>query len=234
MLHYQPILNPKNKTLFGFEALIRWGVDGRLRSPRDFVPVAEQTQQMVSIGRWIIKTAISSLGKFNQGRENLLVMTINLSTIQFHDVKLVDYIQKCLIEYKVAPSLVAFELTESAFSEKSHHSINIIRELDKLGCKIALDNFGKGSSSVNHLKKYPISLIKLDRSLMPKNLNDSQNMVLIKGLTVMLQLLKREVVAEGVETEAHIAVCSELGINLMQGFYFSEAKGYEEIVQDYL
>jgi len=234
LLHYQPILNPKNKTLFGFEALIRWGVDGRLRSPRDFVPVAEQTQQMVSIGRWIIKTAISSLGKFNQGRENLLVMTINLSTIQFHDVKLVDYIQKCLIEYKVAPSLVAFELTESAFSEKSHHSINIIRELDKLGCKIALDNFGKGSSSVNHLKKYPISLIKLDRSLMPKNLNDSQNMALIKGLTVMLQLLKREVVAEGVETEAHIAVCSELGINLMQGFYFSEAKGYEEIVQDYL
>ena len=234
LLHYQPILNPKNKTLFGFEALIRWGVDGRLRSPRDFVPVAEQTQQMVSIGRWIIKTAISSLGKFNQGRENLLVMTINLSTIQFHDVKLVDYIQKCLIEYKVAPSLVAFGLTESAFSEKSHHSINIIRELDKLGCKIALDNFGKGSSSVNHLKKYPISLIKLDRSLMPKNLNDSQNMALIKGLTVMLQLLKREVVAEGVETEAHIAVCSELGINLMQGFYFSEAKGYEEIVQDYL
>jgi len=69
---------------------------------------------------------------------------------------------------------------------------------------------------------------------MPKNLNDSQNMALIKGLTVMLQLLKREVVAEGVETEAHIAVCSELGINLMQGFYFSEAKGYEEIVQDYL
>jgi EAL domain-containing protein (putative c-di-GMP-specific phosphodiesterase class I) len=129
---------------------------------------------------------------------------------------------------------VAFELTESAFSEKSHYSINIIRELDKLGCKIALDNFGKGSSSVNHLKKYPISLIKLDRSLMPKNLNDSQNMALIKGLTVMLQLLKREVVAEGVETEAHIAVCSELGINLMQGFYFSEAKGYEEIVQDYL
>lgn len=119
LLHYQPILNPKNKTLFGFEALIRWGVDGRLRSPRDFVPVAEQTQQMVSIGRWIIKTALSSLGKFNQGRENLLVMTINLSTIQFHDVKLVDYIQKCLIEYKVAPSLVAFELTESAFP-KNH------------------------------------------------------------------------------------------------------------------
>ncbi|WP_438463924.1 two-component system response regulator [Marinomonas sp. PE14-40] len=234
LLHYQPILNPKNKTVFGFEALIRWGIDGRLRFPRDFVPVAEQTQQMISIGRWIIQTAICSLSKFNHEKNEPFVMTINLSSIQFQDVKLVEYIHQCLIDNKVSPHLVAFELTECAFSEKSNYSINIIRELDKLGCKIALDNFGKGSSSVNHLKKYPISLIKLDRSLMPSNLDDSQNMALIKGLTVMLQLLKRDVVAEGVETEAHISVCSELGINLLQGFYFSEAIEYDEVVQNFL
>lgn len=234
LLHYQPILNPKNKTVFGFEALIRWGIDGRLRFPRDFVPVAEQTQQMISIGRWIIQTAICSLSKFNHEKNAPFVMTINLSSIQFQDVKLVEYIHQCLIDNKVSPQLVAFELTECAFSEKSNYSINIIRELDKLGCKIALDNFGKGSSSVNHLKKYPISLIKLDRSLMPSNLDDSQNMALIKGLTVMLQLLKRDVVAEGVETEAHISVCSELGINLLQGFYFSEAIEYDEVVQNFL
>ena len=234
LLHYQPILNPKNKTVFGFEALIRWGIDGRLRFPRDFVPVAEQTQQMISIGRWIIQTAICSLSKFNYEKNEPFVMTINLSSIQFQDVKLVEYIHQCLIDNKVSPQLVAFELTECAFSEKSNYSINIIRELDKLGCKIALDNFGKGSSSVNHLKKYPISLIKLDRSLMPSNLDDSQNMALIKGLTVMLQLLKRDVVAEGVETEAHISVCSELGISLLQGFYFSEAIEYDEVVQNFL
>lgn len=234
LLHYQPILNHKSKAVYGFEALIRWGIDGRLRFPSDFVPVAEQTQQMISIGRWIIKTAICSLSKFNQGKNEGFLMTVNLSTIQFHDAKLVEYIQQCLIDYQVSPQDVAFELTECTFSEKSNYLNSIISELDKLGCKIALDNFGRGSLSVNHLKKYPISLIKLDRSLMPNNLDDSQNMALIKGLTVMLQLLKRDVVAEGVETDAHLAVCSELEINLLQGFYFSEAIEYDEIIQDFL
>lgn len=234
LLHYQPIVDPFNDQVYGFEALIRWGLEGRLRFPRDFVPVAEQSQQMISIGRWIIKTAIDSLAKFNEGREQAFSMAVNLSTIQFQDAKLIDYIQDCLTESQVASELVIFELTECAFSTDTYDSLKTINKLHEIGCKVALDNFGRGSSSVNHLKEYPISVIKIDRSLMPKNLEDRESMALIKGLTVMLQLLKRVIVAEGVETKENIAVCTELGIDKVQGFYFSEAKSFEDIEKGYL
>ncbi len=234
LLHYQPIVNPRDETVFGFEALIRWGLDGRLRFPRDFVPVAEQSQQMISIGRWIIKTAICSLAQFNKGRDKLFTMTINFSTIQFQDAKLIEFIRSCLDEFKVPPQLIAFELTECAFSTDSYDSLKIINKLDEMGCKIALDNFGKGSSSINHLKVFPISLVKIDKSLMPENLDDSQNMALIKGLTLMLQLLERDIVAEGIETKAQISVCAELGINKAQGFFFSKAKSIDDIKLEYL
>mgnify|MGYP001942492608 FL=1 len=234
LLHYQPIVNPQDETVLGFEALIRWGLDGRLRFPRDFVPVAEQSQQMISIGRWIIKTAISSLAQFNKGRDKQFTMTMNFSTIQFQDANLIEFIHSCLDEFQVPPQLIAFELTECAFSTDSYGSLKIINKLDEMGCKIALDNFGKGPSSINHLKVFPISLVKIDKSLMPKNLDDSQSMALIKGLTLMVQLLDRDIVAEGVETKEQISVCAELGIEKAQGFYFSKAKSIDDIKQEYL
>ena len=112
--------------------------------------------------------------------------------------------------------------------------MKFIRELNELGCVLALDNFGKGSSSVNHLKNFPISLVKIDKSLMPKNLEDSQQMALIKGLTLMVQLLKRDIVAEGIEEKDQIEVCAELGIKMAQGYYFSKAKSIEDIEHDIL
>ena len=234
LLHFQPIVNPHNLETLGFEALIRWGLDGRLRFPRDFVPVAEQNQQMISIGRWIIQTAVSALALFNKGRSKPFIMTVNFSTIQFQDAKLIAYIQSCLEQFNVAPELITFELTECAFSSDSHGSIKTIDQLNKLGCKIALDNFGKGSSSINHLKYFPISLVKIDRSLMPENLEDNQNMALIKGLTLMVQLLGRDIIAEGIETQDHISVCSELGIDKAQGFLFSKAISLEDVEERYL
>ena len=234
LLHYQPFVDPVDESVLGFEALIRWGLDGRLMSPRDFMPVVEQSQQRISIGRWIIKTAICSLARFNKGRSQSFTMTVNFSTIQFQDPKLIDYIKSCLEEFKVLPHLLVFELTECAFSTDTLVSLKVINELDQMGCKIALDNFGKGSSSINHLRAFPISLVKIDRSLMPSNLDDSQSMALIKGLTLMVQLLKRDIIAEGVETKEQIAVCAELGINKAQGFYFSKAKSFDNIVEEYL
>lgn len=234
LLHYQPIINPLDETVFGFEALIRWGLDGRLRFPGDFVPVAEQSQQMISIGRWIIKTAITTLANFNKGRAELFTMTMNFSTIQFQDAKLIEFIRSCLDECNVSPQLVIFELTECAFSSDTYGSLKIINQLNEMGCRIALDNFGKGSSSINHLKNFPISLVKIDKSLMPESLDDSQNMALIKGLTLMIQLLNHDIVAEGVETKDHISICAELGIKKAQGFFFSKAKSVDDIKQDYL
>lgn len=234
LLHYQPIVDPKDASILGFEALIRWGLDGRLRFPKDFVPVAEQSQQMISIGRWIIETAVCSLAELNEGRKQAFTMTVNLSTIQFQDAKLIEYVKNCLEKFNISPKLIIFELTECAFSTDTPNSIKIINELNQLGCKIALDNFGRGSSTLNHLKTFPISIVKIDRSLMPKDLDDNDSMALIKGLTLMVQLLNCDIVAEGVETQEQISVCSELGINKAQGFFFSKAKSIEKIKQDYL
>jgi predicted signal transduction protein with EAL and GGDEF domain len=234
VLHYQPIINPQNEKLQGFEALIRWQDGEKLRMPDDFIRIAEDTHQISDIGQWVIKEAISTLAKWNKGSEEPFTMAINISAIQLSEIPLVAYIEDCLNQYQVRPELIDIEITETALFKDVPQARAVINGLHELGCKLSLDDFGTGYSSISHLMNYPISIVKIDKSLMPSNENDKKNSTLIESLVSMATILGIDVVAEGVELEFQKELCKKLNIEHVQGYIYSKPLSKINIEDKYL
>ncbi|WP_250656257.1 putative bifunctional diguanylate cyclase/phosphodiesterase [Alkalimarinus coralli] len=233
-LHYQPIVNPEDKSVKGFEALIRWQVENELRGPDQFIEIAEETQQIVSIGFWVIEEAISTLAKWNATSNGSLTMAINVSAHQLSDNGLVEFLTDCLDRYNVPAELIDIELTETALFKDTPETHNVMVGLSALNCRLSLDDFGTGFSSIAHLRNYPISVVKIDKSLMPENIDDSKNIALIEGLVSMASILGLDVVAEGVETEHQVLLCQQLNIRYVQGYYFSKPLPRQDIEKNFL
>jgi diguanylate cyclase (GGDEF)-like protein len=233
-LFYQPVLEPKSAKVKGFEALIRWNVDGVIRTPNEFIKVAEETQQILSIGLWVIENAIATLAKWNKEGQDLYTMAINVSAVQLRSLDIADFLVKTLSKYNVAAQLIEIELTETALFKDTITSREVISALTASGCHLSLDDFGTGYSSIAHLRNYPISIMKIDKSLMPLNQTDTKNMALVEGLVAMATILGLKVVAEGVETQAHVDLCKRLNIGRVQGYFYSRPKSCNEIEKEYI
>lgn len=221
MLFYQPVYEPVSARLTGFEALIRWQRDDEhMLSPDLFIGIAEESGQMIAIGRWVIEQAIQQLQEWPGTNELPLSMSINLSVTQFKDKGLLEHISNCLERYNISAKRIEFEITETAFIENVQNHVDLLLKIRALGCRISLDDFGTGYSSVSHLHMFPISTVKIDKSLMmsPKN---EKTLALIRGLTAMIRTLGIEILAEGIETGESLQLCRELEIERVQGFYFS-------------
>jgi len=233
-LYYQPVIDPRNESLTGFEALIRWQVDGVMRNPDSFIEIAEETQQINEIGVWVIEEAISTLSKWNRQRKKSLTMAINISAVQLGDFTLVDTIATCLSKYDVPANLIEIELTETALLNVSKTSFQVLTEIEKSGCHLSLDDFGTGYSSIAHLRNYPISVLKIDKSLMPSSDQDSKLTLLVKGLVSMANILGLKVIAEGIETKQHAELCIQLNIERVQGYFYSKPRTRLNIENKYL
>ncbi|MET1254195.1 EAL domain-containing protein [Aliikangiella maris] len=221
-VYYQPIVRPKNGELKGFEALIRWNIDGKIRAPDQFIQIAEESNQISDIGVWIMESVIHQLSLWNTNREKPLRAAINISSSQLYDFELVDKLKEFGSRYSVDLSLIDIELTETVLLENTKVVKEVIIKLTELGCRISLDDFGTGFSSLSHLRHYPISTLKIDRSLMPKSIEDTKNKNIVEGVTSMAKILKLEIVAEGVEEESNMQLCEELGIDFVQGYFISK------------
>lgn len=233
-LYYQPVINPKTNQLQGFEALIRWHMDGEIRTPDKFIDIAEETRQILPIGFWVIEEAISMLAEWNKKYNRLLTMAVNVSAHQLSDPELVQYLDDCLRRNNVAAELIDIELTETALFKDTNETRSVILGISDLKCRLSLDDFGTGFSSISHLRNYPITVVKIDKSLMPKSVSDMKHIALIEGLVAMATILGLDIVAEGVETEYQVSVCNQFGINHVQGFYYSQALTQKEIEERYL
>ena len=218
-LYYQPVYIGDPVTVCGFEALIRWNNPRGLFSPDEFIPIAEETQLINPIGRWVIKQAIKQLSFWHKEGGDNLCMSINLSPVQLLDKSIIAHIQLCLEKYKIAAKCIEFELTETALLVNSHEMKHIIEKISDLGCTIALDDFGTGFSSISHLHDFPIDTVKIDKSLMPQKNDKGFNYKLIHGLVSMLRYLQLDVVAEGIEEQRHLNFCQSLHVNRFQGYY---------------
>jgi diguanylate cyclase (GGDEF)-like protein len=233
-LFYQPVIDPSNDKVKGFEALIRWEIDGIVRVPDEFIQVAEETQQIIPIGIWVLEKAISTLAKWNIGVQEPYTMSINVSAVQLRSMDLVDALVRCLLKYKVPANLIEIELTETALFKDTLNSRQVIAGLKESGCRLSLDDFGTGYSSIAHLRNYPISIVKIDKSLMPENQQDVKNIALVEGLVAMATILGLDVVAEGLETQIHVDLCKKLNIQRAQGYFYAKPKPQLEIEKDYL
>jgi diguanylate cyclase (GGDEF)-like protein len=233
ILHYQPVFETTTSTIVGFEALIRWNFQNKLLYPDNFITIAECSRAIVDIGRWVIDQAIYQLSIWNLRDNKAYSIAINLSSVQLSDKTLFQFINRTLDKYHVNAELIEFELTETALLENSDQAIDTLELINNLGCRIALDDFGSGFSSVSHLQSFPIDTVKIDKSLIMES-EQPKTRALIEGLSAMLHSLSLDIVAEGIENKKSLQFCQQLNIRRVQGYYFSKPFDARTIEKMYL
>ncbi|MBW8890536.1 MAG: EAL domain-containing protein [Fibrobacteres bacterium] len=224
-LHYQPIVSLVNRHLMGFEALIRWQhPELGMVSPADFIPLAEDTGLIISIGRWVLWQSLRQLAEwqrvFADGKH--LTMSVNLSGKQLQDPDLLRQIQGILKEAGVEPGSLKLEVTESAIMENPEQAAAILTGLRDMGVQLSLDDFGTGYSSLSYLHRFPFHDLKIDRSFVSKLEAGDKDAEIVKVINSLAKNLGMDVVAEGIETEAQWSLLHDLACRYGQGYYFSK------------
>ena len=223
VLHYQPQIEPGARRVVGLEALVRWQHPTRgLVFPGDFIALAEETRLIVPLGKWVLEEACRQLKCWHLAGYTDLHMSVNLSPAQFHDQSLPALVRQVLAKFDLPPGQLHLEITESMAMSDPEQNIVMMKALAEIGVKLALDDFGTGYSSLAYLKLFPIDIIKIDRSFV-KDIETDENDAAICEMTMLLaQKLGKQVVAEGVETEAQLEFVSRIGCQWIQGYLFSK------------
>ncbi|WP_308634635.1 EAL domain-containing protein [Paenibacillus silvisoli] len=219
-LNYQPIIDGKDRTINGLECLVRWHSPelGRV-SPAEFVPIAEETGLIHSIGEWVLLEACRQNKRWQDEGLPKIPVAVNLSTQQFNDGKIIERIENILEETGLEGRYLVIEITESMTMNK-HHALAILKNLKNLGVSIAIDDFGTGYSSLSYLNELPIDKLKIDQSFVKGMDKHNVNASIVNTIITMAENLKLQVVAEGVETEEEFRLLSDYGCMTMQGYLF--------------
>jgi EAL domain-containing protein (putative c-di-GMP-specific phosphodiesterase class I) len=222
-LVYQPVYATLGKQLAGFEALLRWEHPelGTI-PPAELIPVAEATGAIVGLGRWVLDQACRQAMEWQRSGRGAgdLRMSVNLSPVQCSDPGLVDDVSRVLERSGLDPARLILEITETALVTEVSEMVRVLAELKHLGVKLAVDDFGTGQSSLGHLARYPVDLLKIDRSFFGDGSDPSSRCVI--QVTVELgRRLGLWVVAEGVETEQQAAMLSSMRGVFAQGYLYS-------------
>lgn len=231
-LYFQPQFDLKTNQVFGAEALIRWNHPEKgLIFPNDFIPLAENTGQVVALGYWVLENSIKYLAKRKQeGRPNIL-LHINLASKQLCDPHFVTLVQELLIRYQVPATSIAFEITETSILEDIHLARGLLQKLKDMGIGIAIDDFGTGYSSLAQLKNLPVDLLKIDRSFVMDLEKDPDDRKIVEAIIAMAHKLNIRVLAEGIETRAQWKMLAAFQCDFGQGFYVSKAVTEDEFNQ---
>ncbi len=221
-LHYQPLVAPESGRIVEVEALVRWEHPHRgLLGPGVFVPIAEETGLIVGIGDWVLREACAQARAW-QARfpsEPPLMVSVNLSARQLQQADLVDRVAAALRETGLDASSVKLEITESAVIEDSETIVGRLLALKALGLRLAVDDFGSGCSSLNHLKRLPIDSVKIDRSFVEGIGRNPVDAGIVRAVVDVARTLNLTVTAEGIETPEQLAQVRALGCDRGQGFY---------------
>jgi EAL domain-containing protein (putative c-di-GMP-specific phosphodiesterase class I) len=221
-LHYQPKIDMKSGRIVCMEALLRWRhPEMGMIPPSQFFKVAENTGLIIAIDKWVLRTACRQLGVWQRDGYPDLCVAVNLSAMQFYQKDLLMQIGAILDETDIAPWHLDLELTEATVMDDIAAAATTLRLLHKAGMRISIDDFGTGYSSLNHLKRFPIRSVKIDRSFIRDITTDADDAGIIKAIITMAHGMGLRVVAEGVETEAQFAFLDNLHCDEFQGFLFS-------------
>lgn len=220
-LHYQPQISLANGQLVGVEALIRW-LDGELGnvSPVLFIPLAEESGFIITIGTWVLKEAVRQAVLW-QNAGTPVTVSVNVSALQFQQTDFVEIVASVLKDSGLAPYLLELELTETILVRDANETLNRLHALAALGVALSIDDFGTGYSSLAYLKKFPISKLKIDRSFVMGLPDDEGDRAIVSATIGMARGLKLKVVAEGVETIAQRDYLAGLNCESFQGFLCS-------------
>jgi diguanylate cyclase (GGDEF)-like protein len=218
-VHYQPKVDARTLQVRGFEALVRWRHPTRgMVSPLEFISIAEESSLILEIGEIVLRTACRDLVAL-RARWGPLCVAVNVSARQFRDARFVDVVRRSLEETGLPPAALELEITEGTLMED--FAIDALTALKKLGVMIALDDFGTGYSSLGYLRRFPLDVVKVDRSFVRDVATDPDAAAIVAAILALAHRLRLSVVAEGVETAEHVAFLREQGCSLLQGYLFS-------------
>lgn len=228
-LYYQPIMNTKNNSLEAFEALVRWEHPKYgIITPDNFIKLAEEGGFMSKIGKWILQRSCEQI-KFMQNEGIRAKIAVNISSKQLTQNHLEQTLKNIVKESGIDPRLLELEVTEGFLMENIDQVQSVLSNLQQIGINTAIDDFGTGYSSLSHLKKLPITKLKIDKSFIDDIPSDKDGMQIASTIITLAQQLSLEVVAEGVETQGQVEFLKSKGCHLMQGYYFSEPIPEDEI-----
>lgn len=229
VVYYQPKVDIDSGKVVGAEALVRWmHPEKGMISPGDFIPIAEETGLIVPLGEWVLETSCEQNVAWQKLGFPKITIAVNLSSLQFNHVNLVENIKSVLQSTKLDPPLLDIEITESMLMGDMEKTIAILHKLSEMGIRLSIDDFGTGYSSLNYLRRFDIDTLKIDRSFVCDIATDPDAAAIV-SVTIMLgHTLGLNVVAEGVETWEQMEFLDENGCDQIQGYLFSRPLPEEE------
>jgi diguanylate cyclase (GGDEF)-like protein/PAS domain S-box-containing protein len=224
VLHYQPIIDLKDRHLVGFEALVRWKHRTRgLVAPLEFIPLAEETGLIVPLSDWILREACGQIRLWQQQypAQPGLRMSVNISSRQLLQAGFADSVAEIVSIAGIDPGSLAIEVTESMIMEHTSVALDTMARLQNMGVRIHIDDFGTGYSSLSYLHSFPVNALKIDRSFIARMTADNENQEIVRTIIALAQNLKLDVIAEGVELDHQLETIKGLDCQYGQGFLFS-------------
>ncbi len=229
---YQPIVLLRTGALIGVEALLRWEHPRRgMLSPADFIPMAEETGVIMSIGSWVLREACREARRWREGalHGRPISLTVNVSGRQLQHDRMVDDVREALRESGMDPRDLVLEITESVLMQEDDVMVERLAALKELGVRLAIDDFGTGYSSLGYLQRFPIDILKIDKAFIDEVGHDGIEPALVRAIIALGGSLQLETIAEGVELQQQSRGLQELGCEMGQGFYFGKPARASEI-----
>jgi diguanylate cyclase (GGDEF)-like protein len=230
-LVYQPMQDLRSGAVSGAEALLRWNhPDHGALAPTHFIQLAEETGLIDSLGEWVLREACIQFGRVQDERLPLPCISVNVSARQFRQANFADTVQTVLRETGVPAACLEIEITESLLLEATDAIEGTLAALSASGVRIALDDFGTGFSSLAYLKRFPVDIVKIDRSFVKDLPADKSSAAIAGAIVSMSHALQKQVVAEGVETAAQAQLLADLGCDYLQGYLFSRPLSFPDLM----
>lgn len=232
-LHFQPKVDLITEHCAGMEALLRWNDEelGRV-SPAEFIPIAEQTGVILPLGEWVFEQTFRHILEWQKQGITVPPIAINCSAAQ---LKRADFLPKLLMlldKYKIDPSLLEIEVTESILIEDAKSCAELLRQMSHLGIKLAIDDFGTGYSSLSYLKDLPFHYVKIDQVFIRNIVDDKSHAALTNAIISLSHSLNLKVIAEGITSLEQLTLLREYGCDIGQGYLFSKALGADSLASD--
>ena len=234
-LHYQPQIDVKTKRMTGVEALLRWDhPEHGSVSPSRFIPLAEECGLITPLGEWVLETACHQTKVWQDKYERQLDIAVNLSSQQFFSSDVANVVLRTIYDAGLAPSSMHLELTETILMNDVKETIVTLDKLRDAGVSLAMDDFGKGYSSLSYLKRLPLDTLKIDKSFVMDMENNKDDAAICAAIIAMAHNLDLKVIAEGVETQEQLKFLEGQGCDQIQGFLFSKPLPPEELEERFL
>ncbi|KJN29822.1 putative bifunctional diguanylate cyclase/phosphodiesterase [Enterobacter sichuanensis] len=229
-LWYQPTWHAEDKTIHGFEALLRWRhPEQGVLLPNLFIPTLEQTGLIIPVGNWAIEAACRQLHFWTEQGFSQWTLSLNLSPVQFEQQDIFPVVSSMLEKYNLSPSRLILEVTESTALKNLDRSIELLEAFNRAGITVSIDDFGTGYSNLLMLSVLPAKELKIDRSFVTSMLENEKSYKLVETIMSIARTMEMNVVAEGIETEAQQAELTRLGCDYLQGYLFSRPLPAEQV-----